>query len=66
MDINKKVCDSCKGEKKEDEMYLSIMGEFTFTVKYAYGFKHFNRSDLDFCNLECFSNYITKKLMENY
>jgi len=66
MDISKKVCDYCKAEKKEDEMYITITGEFMFRIKYTYGFKHFNREKLDFCNLECLNKYITETLMKMY
>ncbi len=55
-----------KKKKKEDEMYITITGEFRFAIKYAYGFKYFDRKKLDFCNLECFNNYITKTLMKEY
>lgn len=66
MDISKKVCDYCKEEKKEDEMYLTIKGDFTFVIKDTYGFKFFSREKLDFCNLECLNKYITETLMKNY
>ena len=66
MDIKKKQCDYCEEEKKKDEMYITIEGEFVFVIKYAYGFKHFNRTKLDFCNLECFNKYITETLMKMY
>ena len=66
MDIKKKVCDACKTERKTDEMYLTIKGDFTFTIKYEYGFKTFNRTEVDFCSLDCFKHYIEKTLMKNY
>jgi len=66
MDIKKKVCDACKTERKIDEMYLSIEGEFMFSIKYKFGFKFFNRTKLDFCSLDCFKDFIEKVLMKNY
>lgn len=65
-DITKKVCDFCETERKDDEMYLSISGEFKFKIKDIYGFKYFNRENIDFCNLKCFNDYIEKTLMNKY
>lgn len=67
MKIQKKVCDGCKKETGMKEMYLTIDSNTNFVIhiKSPIQIKFFSFSNLDFCSIKCFENFLEKLLLKN-